>query len=412
MRTRFYLEKRNDSEGKLLVNDRPVLMSVTFNGERVMLGTGIKVDMNGWNTEKQRVKPSYPGAPGLNDWLDTLEDAAGKAWKAVSSDGSSPGPEQFREAYRRVRPSYSPGFFQVFFEFLESGYTRWSVSTYRKVRTIYNHLREFEDHAGCHISFRGLDESFLHQFSAFYAGKGNNRTTTRKAINILAWFLNWATRNGYNIYTGYRGFYRMLEQEPSVKAEKPLYLLWDEVMQLLDDHPGSRKLERVRDLFCFMCLSGLRFTEIVSLRKEDVSDQEIMVRNSRGRVRKIPMNRYTREIYRRYENRYYLDNTAFPTMSIITFNKYLRIIGKEAGLGRETEAADRPGNRGVEIRSPVPLHERLAAGIAVNTFIANALELEIPLEVISTFTGVNQDSRIRQIRADLAREEMGKFDKV
>jgi len=392
--------------------ERPVLMSITFSGERVMLGTGIKVDMNGWDPEKQRVRLSYPGAPGLNDRLDTLEDAARKTWKAVSRDGIRPVREQFRETFRQVRPAYTSGFFQTFYEFLESGYTRWSVATYQKVRTVYNHLREFEDRTGYHISFRTLDETFLNSFTAFYTEKGNNRTTTRKAINILVWFLNWATAKGYNIYSGYRGFYRLLGREPSWKAGKPLYLFWDEVMQLLDCRPGNRKTERVRDMFCFMCLSGLRFTEIRSLRKEDIRNGEILVRNNRGRIRELPMNRYTREIYQRYENRYYLDNTAFPSMSIITFNKYLRIIAREAGLDRELMMSEKRGRTGAPQPSPVPLHERITAGIAVNTFIANALALQIPLEVISTFTGVNQDNRIGRIRAELAREEMGKFDGV
>jgi hypothetical protein len=45
----------------------------------------------------------------------------------------------------------------------------------------------------------------------------------------------------------------------------------------------------------------------------------------------------------------------------------------------------------------------------VNTFIASTLELDIPAEVISGFTGVWNDSRIRNIRTEMARKEMRKF---
>jgi hypothetical protein len=46
----------------------------------------------------------------------------------------------------------------------------------------------------------------------------------------------------------------------------------------------------------------------------------------------------------------------------------------------------------------------------VNTFIANALELDVPAEIISGFTGVQSDSRVRRIKSELAKSEMKKFD--
>jgi len=174
-------------------------------------------------------------------------------------------------------------------------------------------------------------------------------------------------------------------------------------MKVRDFSPINRRMERVRDLFCFMCFSGLRFTELQALKKEDVGGDEIIVRKKKRDVRRLPFNKYAREIHQAYENKYYLNDTAFPSISAITMNKYLRMIGEGIGLTREVITA--PGD---EVK--VPFYKRLTAGIAVNTFIANALELEVPIEVISEFTGVRNDSRVRRIKMDLAREEMKKFD--
>jgi hypothetical protein len=44
MQTRFYIEKRKDEAGKLLVKGRPVFMSVSFPGDRLLLSTGIKAN--------------------------------------------------------------------------------------------------------------------------------------------------------------------------------------------------------------------------------------------------------------------------------------------------------------------------------------------------------------------------------
>jgi len=165
----------------------------------------------------------------------------------------------------------------------------------------------------------------------------------------------------------------------------------------------NRRIERVRDIFCFMCFSGVRFSELQALKKEDVVEEEIIVRKNSGKLRRLPLNKYSRGIYQAYTNKYYLNNKAFPPISIITMNKYLRLIGKKVGLNREIL-----GNSAEDIK--LPLYERLTAGIAVNTFIANALELKVSAEVISSFTGVRYDSRVRRIMADLAREEMEKID--
>ena len=364
MRTRFYIEKRNDESGKLMIKERPVFMSVSFSGNRLILGTGIKVDLNGWDTERQKVKSIYPDSHSSNAWLEALINTAVSALKAIQNSNTELNSQQFRRVFNELKPKFSSGFFDVFYLFMENSSKRWSVSTYRKVRTIYKHLREFEDHSGYRISFQSVDATFLEKFTVFYSERGNSKSTTHKAINILVWFLNWATDNGYNVYRAYRKFYKAMG--PAMESSRsPLYLRWDELMLMRAFVTTNRRMERVRDMFCFMCFSGVRYSELQSLRKEDVGAHEIIIRKKSGNLRRLPLNKYAREIHMAYENKYYLNNSAFPSMSIITMNKYLRIIGKEAGLDREVSTIKGEGSR-------ISVSERLTAGIAVNTFIANA----------------------------------------
>lgn len=410
MQTRFYIERRKDEEGNLLVRERPVFMSVSFLGDRLMLSTGIKADFHGWDPDLQRMKSSYPGSHISNSWLDTLEETARKTWNTLKDQPADPDSDRFRDLFQELKPRYSAGFFEVFYQFLESGSARWSSSTFQKVRTIFKHLREFEDQTGYDITFRDMDETFLSRFRDFYTEKGNRESTTFKAVNIIVWFMNWATEHGYNVNTDYRRFYKLMgkdllqEQEISMTKLQP-YLHWDELMKLSSYGCRNKRSEWVRDLFCFTCFTGLRYSELQSLKKEDIGDDEIIVRKFNRKVRRIPLNKLARDIHRSYENRYYMNNTAFPTMSIITFNKYLRFLGKEVGLDRRVESDDLWGDK-------VPLYERLTAGTAIHTFIYNALELEIPTAVISEFTGVRQDSRVLKMKEELVRSEIGKFDGI
>lgn len=403
MQTRFYIERRKDRSGSLLLKDRPVFMTVSFFGDRLIFSTGVKSDFHAWDPEQQRVKHSTPGSLDINSWLETLSACAEKAWLEVSSGSEKPDREGFRKVFKELKPKYSSGFFSVFFLFLESGMKSWSTATYQKVRTIYKHLREFDDATAYGITFSNMNKDFLEGFQTFYSKKGNSVITTQKAINIVVWFMNWATENTYNVSREYKNFYKTLEKG-NVSLQEPLFLKWDELMILREMKLDSKRKERVRDLFCFICFAGLRFSELQSLRKEDVLHHELIImKNGKGQ-RRVPMNKHAREIHLVYENKYYLNNTAFPSMSIITMNKYLRIMGKEAGLNRLVDT-------GSDSEALEPLYSRLTAGIGVNTFLANAIELDIPYEVISRFTGIKTNIQSQRIKKVLEKEQLSKFDK-
>jgi integrase len=401
MRTRFHIEKRRDASGKLLSFDRPVLMSVTYQGNRVILGTGVKVDIHGWDADLQRVQSSYPGAQHLNNRLQTMQDTADRTMTALQDSDTVPDPESFRRLFRQFKPKYSSGFFHLFYEFMESNSSTWSHATYRKIRTLYKLLREYGDQSAVPLSFQSMDKQFLDSFLSFFREKGYQYSTAYKSVNNLVWFLNWASNKGYNMYHEYRKFYKYMEA-PLSQARLPLYLHWDELMHLKELLTENRRKERVRDLFLFMCYTGIRFSELQRVKKEDVDQESIHIRKPGGGVRVVPMNRHAREIHQRYEQKYYLNNIAFPPMSIVTMNKYLRLIGKEAGLRRLVYSDI--------YEHGIPLYKRLTAAVAIHTFIKNAVELEIPVEVISRITGVQKDSRIQRIKSELTDIEMSKFN--
>ena len=91
---------------------------------------------------------------------------------------------------------------------------------------------------------------------------------------------------------------------PDQKSRIPLFLRWGELMQLKEYPTDNRRMERVRDLFCFMCFAGLRFSELQRLQKEDLKEGGIVVRGQLGGVRVIPMNTYALQIRQKYENKH------------------------------------------------------------------------------------------------------------
>jgi integrase len=406
MKVRFYIERRRDGLGKLLENDRPVFMSVSFHGNRVMLSTGIKVDRQWWNQGTQRVREEHPEAIVLNSWLESLKFTAGAVWKALASLSGKPGVEEFRKEYQRLKPRFSHGFFDVFYLFMEEGSARWAASTYKKVRTVYNHLRDFEESAGMTLTFDGMNHQFIERFRIYYASRGRGEVSVRKAVNTLVWFLNWATRHGFNVYTEYRDFYRMLKASSAPVKRTPVYLQWEELMALYRQPLPEVRMERARDIFCLMCFTGIRFSELRSLKKEHIDSERIIVPRQGGAARIIRINQFSRSIIDRYGNKYYRGNSALPVMSQVTLNKYIRQAAARAGIHAEVHQ-EHAGNSD---EHRVPKHTVLTAGAGVMTFIMNALRLDIPPEVISSFTGVSQDVRVQLLKQEIANSHMEKFN--
>lgn len=405
MRVRFYIEKRRDERGELLENDRPIFMSVSFHGSRVMLSTGKKVDRHWWDPGKQRVRDEHPEAVVLNNWLDSLKFTAGVVWKALASLSGKPGAEAFRKEFQRLKPRFSHGFFDVFYLFMEEGSERWAPSTYSKVRTIHNHLRQFQHQSGMMLSFDCMNKEFMEAFRAYYTARRLGEVSLGKAVNTLVWFLNWSTKKGYNIYRDYRDFYRMLKQDRTPVKKASVYLLWEELMDLYRAEIKDTRMERARDLFCLMCFTGIRYNEIKELRKEHIERDRIIVRKTGGKTRIILTNRFARSILQRYENRYYRGNAALPVMSQVTLNKYVRLAARKAGIGAIVHKQEQEHGG-----SPVKKFEMLTAGAAVMTFIMNALRLDIPPDVIAGYTGVASDIRVQLLQQEIADGYMEKFN--
>jgi len=402
MQTRFYLERRKDAVGKLLLRDRPVFMSVSLGGERVMVGTGIKSDFSAWDREVQRKRTGFPGATLDNAWLNTLSETAESAFLSLQNEGREISADLFLNKFRELKPKFSTGFFEVFFLFMESGSGRWAETTFLKVKTIYHHLRDFESRRDGRLGFQKINNDFLLEFQQYYSEKGNHLNTTRKAVNIIVWFLNWATREGYNRNMAFREFYKMLGPANSDKRVYP-YLKWEELMRINDLVPLSRKQEQVRDMYCFMCFTGLRFSELRNLLKQDIREGEVIVKSGTGKTRKVTLNQRAREIWNRYANKYYLNNSAFPPVNAVTLNKHLKRIALEAGLKRRVLMTDKSG----EMKE---ICEIITVGTAVNTFIYNALHLGVPAELISRYTGIRHDSRINVLLSAMSTEEIRRFD--
>jgi len=411
---RFYLEKRKDENGRTRTKQVPILLYFSFDGKRLQINTGERIDFVDWDFRAQRILMSARGSKTMNRYLQSLADEVMEIYLEAKTIGLSPGIDYLRKQIKYNRRKHNIGFFDVFMLFIDENHNRWSIYTFRKIRTTYHHLRKFAETEQIEIEFSRIDNTFLEQYIRFFRIKySHSNSTISKNLDVLKWFLNWATRRGYNKSLLYREFQLEWISKPRI-SQSDLVLDWEELMRICRFESLSKELMEVRDIFCFMCFSGIKLSRIYKLKSSNVYPGYISLQgNGKFQSFNLPLNERAYGIISQYIIKEGPDGNCFPHYSHPEFNRHLKQLGKNAGINRFVDVLLYSGTeKGLR---QVPKYEILSSKIAVNTFLFNGLKLDISAEVLSFLTNkktLASIDRIRPVLENAAYDDIRKFDNL
>lgn len=411
---KFYLEKRKDENGRTRTKQVPILLYFSFDGKRLQLNTGERIDFSDWDFKDQRVLMSARGSKEINRYLQSLADEVMGIYLEARTMGLNPGIEYLRNQMKYNRRKENTSFFDVFMLFIDENHHRWSIHTFRKIRTNYHHLRKFAETEQIEIEFNRIDKTFMEQYIRFFRIKYNHSNNTiSKNLDVLRWFLNWATRRGYNKSLLYKEFQFEWVSKPRF-SQSDLVLDWEELMRIWLFEPLSAELVEVRDIFCFMCFSGLKLSRIYQLKSSNVYSGYISLQgNGKYQTFNLPLNDRANGIISQYLEQEGLDDNIFPYYRHPDFNRHLKQLGKNAGINRFVNLSFYSGTE--KGTRQVPKYEVLSSKVAINTFLFNGLKLGISAEVLSFMTDrktMASIGRIKPVLENAAFDDILKFDNL
>ena len=174
----------------------------------------------------------------------------------------------------------------------------------------------------------------------------------------------------------------------------------------------NRTLSAVRDVFCFCCFTGLRYSDVARLRVCDVSEGSIgIVTQKTSAPLTIELNRWSREILQRHAEGRESNDKALPVFANATINRFLKIVGELAGL--DTLITTTYFNGTKRITKTVPKWQLLTFHVARRTFVVQSLRLGIAPAVVMKWTGHSDYKAMKPYIAivdSLKVESMAKFD--
>lgn len=413
--------------GKLVEENRPIRMRICYAGNRVDIRVGYSIDVSKWNAEEGRViggaKNRYKQTSGeINKAITDSENAVESIFTRFEVvEKRVPTPEELKDAYYIAmgrkepipeEPEEKPlSFFMVFDEFT---YTMgrqndWTPATHTKFSTIKSYFMKYAPE----VTFSDINEEWLQGFVASLHKADLRNTTISKYMSFVRWFLRWAYNKGYNPTRVHETF------KPKFKGvggniKEVIYLEWEELIKLYSFRFPENKpsLSTVRDVFCFCCFTGLRYSDVAKLQKNDVKKNAIRIVSKKdvdGLI--IELNKYSRAILDKYKDIELPKGLALPVISNVKTNEHLKTMGKLAGIDEPQRIVYFKGNKRFE--EVLPKYALLTTHCGRRTFIVNGLRLGVPSEVIMKWTGHSDYKAMKpyiKIVDKLKVAEMDKFN--
>lgn len=252
-------------------------------------------------------------------------------------------------------------FFEAYDSFMseKKSAKEWSAATIKRYDNIKNILTNFEKSKKFKLTFSKIDHNFHREFTLYCMDDLNHiNNTYARNLGLFKTFMFWAKKNKYTFNDTFIEFKKVEKVITNQVA-----LTMDDLNKLVNHKFESKKLERVRDVFVFACVTGMRFGELSLISKSNVSDSHITLKEDKDKnkeVRNIPLTTLSRHILLKYDYK-------LPLIENQNQNKFIKDVFKELEYNQKVQKVTTKGKE--NIKEDLFFYERISTHTARRTFI-------------------------------------------
>lgn len=394
----FYLKsEKPDKFGKVSILAQT---TVDYKPFRMKLG---KARLKDWNKRTQRLKLSgiapkdYDENCQMNAMIDEVERKAKELFNTVVLEKRKPSETELNNLL--VTPEEpviqkTTSFMDVFKEFIETNKPDKAERTIKGYITVMNYLRFFQESTKFYISWDNIDVKLIDKLKKYtFVTKKMQSGYYAKIIRVFSTFLHWAEERGY-----YHGdiFDKLKAVEPE---QEVIFLSLDELFTLMDYDFKNDRLNRVRDLFCFAGFTGLRYSDVISLRKEHIQGKILTkTQKKTGQVNSISLSNHALEILNRNKgkdkplqvmasqnlNDYIKECCEIIAKTQSSFSGFNRLVIKKTVIGSETT------------EESLPLYKAITFHTARKTFITNSIMLGVNIKALQDMGAPKKEKDLKK----------------
>lgn len=372
----------------------PLTIRVSYNDIVVRLITpNIRIKKNDWNKNDFSVIPSKKNEPynhhqEYNIILSDITHRLKELFRKSLLGNTKITKEQIINAINNIE-EIKPGneeskFLDIFEEFIHHSKSFKAERTITGYTTTKNTLKTFFESKKTQPTLDTIDLKFFDDFRNYcFNEKEFKDNYFAKIITHIKTFMKWAFDREYHNNINFLKF-----KAPEHDIEV-IFLTRQELSTLYNHDFKSDKLARVRDLFCFSCFTGLRYSDLTNLKNSSIinnNELKINVKKTRQKDLIIPLNDYAIEILEKYKGTIY---APLPVISSQKLNKYIKDACEEVKINTPTRITSQSGGKVKD--ETIPKHQLITIHTGRKTFVSNSLMLNIPTAVIKEATGHRTD---------------------
>lgn len=281
--------------------------------------------------------------------------------------------------WRKEKPVYIVQYMRF-----EVSKRHFSKSYCRSMITASKYLEQYENWIGNRLEGKDFDykcvESLYNFFTSEYQLKKN---TINAIIKKIITCVNCMRDDGLSVGRGYEDY--KLNDEEVVAISLSEYDI-----ERLYNLPVRQENGIIRDLFILSCETGLRYSDLVQIKQENINGDTLIRKTQKtGAVVIIPLRRRSREILQKGLLEYKGSQT--------NYNKVVKTLCKRAGMIDKVLVEYTCGGR--VVRKYVPRYALVSSHTGRRTFATTAYLAGIPAVRIMLLTGhKTEEAFFRYIR--------------
>jgi integrase len=391
MKYTFKLKEPNSEKETL------ILFTCNFKEEnkKFVYSTGEKIFPKYWDKENKfpfvsgnkKAKTAETVKQQLNRYSDLLIETYSLYKRIGETLTSTTLKKAFDEEFKKT-VSGKNVFFDAFDEFMtekKKGQT-WAKATIKRYDNIKNILKNFEKVRKYKLTYSRINKTFHDEFTSYCMEdlKHINNTYARN-LTLFKSFMYWSFEKKYTFNNAFIGFKKV----PRVITNQ-IALTIDDLNKLMQHKFKTESLERVRDVFVFACVTGMRFGELSLISKSNVSEKCIMLKEDKDEtkeVREIPLTSLSRYILLKY-------NYKLPLIANQKQNKYIKDCFQEMEYTHKVQKVTTKGKE--NIKEDMFFYDRISTHTARRTFITMMKRQGKSDKLIASITGHNDMKTLNQ----------------
>lgn len=379
MTINFYLDSK-----LLRSNEKSIICFIRGikNCKTIQINTQLKISPEHWNPKNQNVRRSHPDYAQWNSYLEKFKNGVNSAYIEFTKKNltleTNIVKTFFKDRIFCLSDKHQHDFFEVMDKYIESKRSEFTEGYIGNIVSLKKNLIEFQDISKTVITFENIDLNFYDKFVRYFIqNKEFKNNTIQSKKKHLSSFLNWAVQRNYHQNNQYKQFKAKTETVDIVT------LTFNELMQLnnLDLEENSIQYH-IRNLFCLSCYTGARYSDIMNIKFEDITDNTWHLRTKKTNdIIEIPLISSALNIIEKYKKA----NQNFPKIDKNKYNLELKNIAKLAGLNEPITIVEYKG--AVRHESIKPKYELVTSHMGRRTFVTLSLEKGMRPEIVMKITG-------------------------